>query len=390
MIDLAFNEEERMVLDMVRDFARAELDPIAKDLDAEARVPHEAIAKMRELGLLGLLIPEEYGGAGIRATLYARVIEELARSCAGVAITISVHNSVGAFPILLFATEEQKKHFLPRLATRDIGAFCLSEAGSGSDAASLSLRAERTSDGWVLNGTKMWVTNAGQAGIYLVFARSDPDPSKGHKGITAFLVERGSKGLSISREEDKMGLRASDLAELVFDAVAVPADHQLGEEGEGFRVAMSALDNGRIGVGAQALGIARAAFAEALSYAKTRRQFGRPLVDFEATRIRLSEMDTDIQAAALLVYRAAHRKDKGLPYGPEASMAKLFASEMATRVTHAAIQIHGGYGYVKDYPVERYYRDARVTEIYEGTSEMQRIVIARSVLGRAGGREQKA
>jgi alkylation response protein AidB-like acyl-CoA dehydrogenase len=383
MIDLSLNDEERMVLDMVRDFARAEIDPIAKSLDAEARVPVEAIAKMRDLGLLGLLIPEEYGGAGIRAVLYSRVIEELARSCAAVAITISVHNSVGAFPVLLFGTEEQKKHFLPRLASRDMGAFCLSEAGSGSDAASLSLRADKTADGWLLNGTKMWVTNAGQAGIYLVFARSDPDSSKGHRGITAFLVERGSEGLSISREEDKMGLRASDLAELVFDQVRVPLSHQLGGEGEGFHVAMSALDNGRIGVGAQALGIARAAFSEALSYAKTRRQFGRPLADFEATRIRLSEMDTDIQAAALLVYRAAHRKDCGLPYGPQASMAKLFASEMATRVSHAAVQIHGGYGYVKDYPVERYYRDSRVTEIYEGTSEMQRIVIARAVLGKS-------
>jgi alkylation response protein AidB-like acyl-CoA dehydrogenase len=382
MTHLGFSDEERMILEMVRDFTRTEIDPIAKDLDVERRVPVEAIAKMQELGLFGLLTPEEYGGSGIRAVLYARVIEELARACAGVAIIVSVHNSVGSFPILLFGTEEQKKEFLPRLASREIGAFCLSEAGSGSDAASLSLRAERTAEGWTLSGTKLWVTNAVQAGIFLVFARSDHDPSKGHRGITAFLVEAGSKGLSVSREEDKMGLRASATAELVFDQVHVPPSHQLGAEGEGFRVAMSALDNGRIGVAAQALGIARAAFAEALNYAKTRRQFGRPLADFEATRIRLAEMDTEIQAAALLVDRAAHRKDLGLAYGPEASMAKLFASEMATRVTHAAIQIHGGYGYVKDYPVERYYRDARVTEIYEGTSEMQRIVIARSVLGK--------
>jgi butyryl-CoA dehydrogenase len=226
----------------------------------------------------------------------------------------------------------------------------------------------------------MWVTNATQAGLFLIFARSRPDPSGGHRGITAFLVEAGSPGLSISKEEDKMGLRASDTTEIVLESVRVGDGNRLGQEGEGFRVAMSALDNGRIGVGAQALGIARAAFSEALSYARSRKQFGRPLVDFEAIRLRLAEMDTEIQAANLLVYHAAFRKDRGLPYGPHASMAKLYASEMATRVTHAAIQIHGGYGYVKEYPVERYYRDARVTEIYEGTSEMQRIVIARSML----------
>jgi butyryl-CoA dehydrogenase len=382
MIDLTVRDEERMVLETVRDFAEAEIAPIAHDLDVHPRVPKEQIAKMRDLGLFGLLIPEEYGGSDISSVLYMKVIEELARVCAAVAITISVHNSVGAFPIRSYGTDEQKRRFLPRLANEAIGAFCLSEAGSGSDAASLQLRADRAGKAWILNGTKMWVTNATQAGIFLVFARSDPDPSSGHHGITAFLVEAGSDGLSISKEEDKMGLRASDTTEVVFDGVRVPDANRLGQVGEGFRVAMSALDNGRIGVGAQALGIARAAFREALAYARTRKQFGRTLADFEAIRLRLAEMDTDIQAANLLVYRAAYRKDQGLPYGPQASMAKLYASEMATRVTHAAIQIHGGYGYVKEYPVERYYRDARVTEIYEGTSEMQRIVIARTVLAR--------
>jgi alkylation response protein AidB-like acyl-CoA dehydrogenase len=382
MIPLALTEDERMILDMVRDFAAGELAGIARELDRDARVPIEAIDKMRELGFLGLQIPEEYGGAGVRGILYTRVIEELARVCAGVAIIVAVHNSVGAFPVLSFGNDEQKGRFLPRLAAGEIGAFCLSEAGSGSDAASLRLKAAREGDEWVLDGTKLWVTNASQAGIFLVLARSNPDLSLAHKGITAFLVERGSAGLSISKHEDKMGLRASDTAELVFEEVRVPIANQLGAEGEGFRVAMSALDNGRIGVGAQALGIARAAFDEALEYAKTRRQFGHPLTSFEGIRLKLAEMDTDIQAAALLVYRAATMKDLGMPYGPQASMAKLAASEMSTRVTHAAIQIHGGYGYTKDYPVERYYRDARVTEIYEGTSEMQRIVIARSVLGR--------
>jgi len=382
MIPLPLTEDERMIIDMVSDFSASELAPIAHEIDIEKRVPIEAIAKMRELGMFGLLIPEEYGGSGVRAILSARVIEELSRACAAVAITVAVHNSVGAFPILKFGTEEQKVRFLPRLAAGAIGAFCLSEAGAGSDAASLQARATRDGDVWVLNGTKMWVTNATQAAIYLVFARSDPDPAAGHRGITAFLVERGTPGLSISKLEDKMGLRASDTAELVFDGVRVPDVNRLGAEGEGFRVAMSALDNGRIGIGAQALGIARAAFSEALKYARERRQFDRPLASFEAIRLKLAEMDTDIQAAALLVYRAAMMKDAGLPYGPQSAMAKLWASEAATRVTHAAIQIHGGYGYTKDYAVERYYRDARVTEIYEGTSEMQRIVIGRSVLGR--------
>jgi butyryl-CoA dehydrogenase len=380
MIDLTLGDEERMIVETVRDFAEREIGPIAHDLDVHPRVPHELIAKVRDLGLFGLLIPEEYGGSDVSSVLYMRVIEELARVCAAVAITISVHNSVGAFPIRSYGTAEQKHRFLPRLANEVIGAFCLSEAGSGSDAASLKLRADRSGDAWILNGTKMWVTNATQAGVFLVFARSDPDGASGHHGITAFLVEAGSPGLSVSKEEDKMGLRASDTTEVVFDGVPVPDANRLGREGEGFRVAMSALDNGRIGVGAQALGIARAAFGEALAYARTRKQFGRALSEFESIRLRLAEMDTDIQAANLLVYRAAYRKDQGLPYGPQASMAKLFASEMATRVTHAAIQIHGGYGYVKEYPVERYYRDARVTEIYEGTSEMQRIVIARTAL----------
>ncbi|MBD3163257.1 MAG: acyl-CoA dehydrogenase [Candidatus Eisenbacteria bacterium] len=375
-------DEERMIVEMVRDFAANELEGIAREIDAEKRVPLDAIEKMRELGLFGLLIPEEFGGSEVRTIVSTRVIEELSKVCAAVAITVSVHNSVGAFPILLFGSDEQKKRFLPRLASEMTGAFCLSEADAGSDAASLKLRARRDGDAWVLDGTKMWVTNATQAGIFLVFARSDPDPSAGHRGITAFLVEKDAPGLSVSKLEDKMGLRASDTAELAFESVRVSDSHRLGAEGDGFKVAMSALDNGRIGVGAQALGIARAAFDEALRYAKERQQFGQPISRFEGIRLMLAQMDTEIQTAALLVYRAAAMKDAGLPYGPQASMAKLYASEAATRVTHAAVQIHGGYGYVKEYAVERYYRDARVTEIYEGTSQMQRIVIARSLLGK--------
>lgn len=382
MIPLALNEEERMVIDMVRDFMRTEVAPIAQELDKEGKVPLEAIDQMRELGLFGLLIPEEYDGSDVRAIVVARVIEEISKVCAAVAITVSVHNSVGAFPVRQFGTDEQKKRFLPRLAAGDIGAFCLSEADSGSDAASLKLKAKRDGDEWVLDGTKLWVTNATQAGIYLVFARSNPDMSLAHKGITAFLVERDTPGVAVSKLEDKMGIRGSDTAELTFDSARVSAANQLGGEGEGFKVAMSALDNGRIGVGAQGLGIARAAFDEAMTYAKDRKQFGRALADFEGIRLKLAKMDADIQAAAMLVYRAAAMKDAGLVYGPQASMAKLFATEAATRVAHGAIQIHGGFGYVKEYPVERYYRDARVTEIYEGTSEMQRIVIARSILGR--------
>ncbi len=383
-MDLTFAQDEQMILDMVRDFVEAEIRPVARELDEEGRVPIGIIRKMQDLGLFGLMIDEEYGGVGAATTCYAQVIEEISRVCAAVAITLSVHNSVSAFPIQRFGTEQQKRSYLPLLASKWIGAFALTEAEAGSDAARLRLKADRTDGSYVLNGTKAFVTNGSIADLYLVMGRTADDPAAPHRGITAFLIERTTPGIAPGKLEHKMGIRASDTTELVFQGCALPEAQRLGAEGEGFKIAMMSLDNGRIGVGAQAVGIAQGAFEEALSYAKTRRQFGRALIEFEGIEFMLADMQTQIEAARMLVRRAAWLKDQGVPHTKEAAMAKLFSSQMATRVTHAALQIHGGYGYIKEYPVERYYRDARITEIYEGTSEMQKLVIARSLLGRSG------
>ncbi len=380
-MNFSFNDEEKMVLEMVRSFMEAEVRPIAKALDEEKRVPIEQIRSLQEQGLFGLLIPEEYGGAGISAACYSAVIEEMSKVCAALAIVLSVHNSVGAYPIVLFGDEAQKKKYLPLLSTNWLGAFCLTETQSGSDAARLALKAEAKGDGYVLNGTKMFVTNGTIADLFLVLARTADTPDALHRGVTAFLVEKGTPGFRVSKTEDKMGLRASDTAEVVFEDCVIPATQRLGPEGQGFKVAMSALDNGRIGVASQALGIAEGAFAEAVSYAKTRRQFGQALTDFQAIQFMLAEMDTKIEAARALIRNAAFLKDSGKPYTKEASMAKLFASTIAREVCSNALQIHGGYGYIKEYAVERYYRDQRITEIYEGTSEMQKLVIARQILG---------
>ena len=381
LMDLTFQDEEKMIIELAREFAEKELRPIAREIDAEKRVPIEVLRKMQEVGLLGLMIPEEYEGAGVHTTCYVQVIEELARVCAAVAIVLSVHNSVGAYPILRFGNEEQKSRYLPRLATDWIGAFALSEAASGSDASALELRAKREGDGYVLNGSKLWVTNGSIANLYLVMAKTSDVPEKPHRGISAFLVERDTPGVAVGKLEDKMGLRASDTAEVHFENCRVPASALVGEEGIGFRVAMQALDNGRIGVGSQAVGIAQGALEEAVAYAKERVAFGKPVAEHQAIQFMLADMDTEISAARNLVRHAAWRKDMGLSHGKEAAMAKLFASEMSHRVVHHAVQIHGGSGYIKEYPVERYYRDQRITEIYEGTSEMQRIVISRAVLG---------
>lgn len=384
-MNLTWTDEEQMILTTVRDFMEKEVRPIARELDAEKRVPIEQIRALQAQGLFGLMIPEEYGGAGMSTSLYAAVIEEMSKVCAALAIVLSVHNSVGAYPILLFGTDAQKKKYLTRLASDWIGAFCLTETGSGSDAARLRTTAklETGSDGdvYVLDGAKMFVTSGTFANVFLVLARTAETPEAPHKGVTAFLVESGTPGLRVSKTEDKMGLRASDTAEIVLEGCRVPADQRLGAEGEGFKVAMSALDNGRIGVAAQALGIAEGACDEAVKYAKTRQQFGQPIAEFQAIQFHIADMSTQIEAARALIRRAAWMKDSNLPLTKEAAMAKLFASEMATKVCHTALQIHGGYGYIKEYPVERYYRDARITEIYEGTSEMQRLVIARQLLG---------
>jgi alkylation response protein AidB-like acyl-CoA dehydrogenase len=308
----------------------------------------------------------------------ALVIEEIARVSAALAIMISVHNSVGAVPVLKYGNDEQRRRFLPRLVSKDLSAFSISEPAAGSDAGHLHTTAVRKDGHYVINGSKNWVTNGDQAGIYLLFARTDP--SSGHKGISAFVVERGTPGLIIGRPEDKMGLRGSDTVALSLQDLKVPIEHRLGAEGEGFRIAMEALDAGRIGVAAQALGVATAAFGEAVKYAQQRSAFGQTLSKIQTIQFKLAEMERRIQCSRLLIQRAAWLKDSRRPFSREAAMAKLYSSEAATWVTHQAIQIHGGYGYVKEYAVERYYRDARVMEIYEGTSEIQRLVIARSLM----------
>lgn len=379
-MDLEFRDEEKMIIELAREFAEKELRPIAREIDAEKRVPIEILRKLQEVGLLGLMIPEEYGGAGVRTTCYVQVIEELARVCAAVAIVLSVHNSVGAYPILRFGSEEQRGRYLPLLAADWIGAFCLSEAASGSDAAALETRARKVAGGYVLDGAKLWVTNGSIANLYLVLAKTADLPDRPHRGISAFLVERETPGLTVGKLEDKMGLRASDTAEIHFADCRIPESALVGEEGIGFRIAMQALDNGRIGVGSQAVGIAQGALEESIAYAKERVAFGRKIAEHQAVQFMLADMATEISAARNLVRRAAWRKDAGLSHGKEAAMAKLFASEMAHRVVHRAVQIHGGAGYIKEYAVERYYRDQRITEIYEGTSEMQRIVIGRAIL----------
>jgi alkylation response protein AidB-like acyl-CoA dehydrogenase len=372
------SEDQRLIRDTVRELCRTEFAPHAERWDREAIVPHEALLVLAEHGFLGMAIPEEWGGVGYDTRTVALVIEEIARVSAALAIMISVHNSVGAVPVLRFGSEEQKRRFLPRLVSRDLSAFSISEPGAGSDAGHLQATAVRQDGHYLLNGSKNWVTNGEQAGIYLVFARTDK--AAGNRGVSAFIVERGSPGLLVGRAEDKMGLRGSDTVSLSFHDLQVPVENRLGAEGDGFKIALSALDAGRIGVAAQSLGVMTAAFEEAVKYSQQRLAFGQPLSKIQAIQFKLAEMERRIQCARLLIQRAAWLKDSGQPFSRESAMAKLYASEAATWVTHQAIQVHGGYGYVKEYAVERYYRDARVMEIYEGTSEIQRLVIARSLL----------
>ncbi len=377
-MNLDLTEDQIQIRDAVRELCAAEFAPYAAKWDAEQGVPISAIEKLAEQGFLGMAIPEEWGGVGYDARTIVIVLEEIAKVSAALAIMIAVHNSVGALPVFRFGTEAQRKRFLPRLVSRELGAFSLSEPGAGSDAGALEATAVRDGDDWVLNGSKNWVTNGINAGVYLVFARTDR--KAGNKGLSAFIVERGAKGLVVGRPEDKMGLRGSETVSLTLEDLRVPADQMLGAEGDGFRIAMSMLDAGRIGVAAQALGVMSAAFDEAAKYAQQRQAFGAPIAKIQAVQFKLSEMERRVQCARLLLHKAAWLRDTGQPYTRAASMAKLYASEAATWVTHQAIQVHGGYGYVKEYAVERYYRDARVMEIYEGTSEIQRLVIARSLL----------
>jgi alkylation response protein AidB-like acyl-CoA dehydrogenase len=377
-VNFDLSEDQRLVRDTVRELCLREFAPHAGMWDHEGTVPRDAVARLAEQGFLGMAIPEEWGGVGYDARTIVIVLEEIARVSAALAIMIAVHNSVGALPVFSFGTAEQQRRFLPRLVSRELAAFSLSEPAAGSDAGAIEATARRDGDHYVLNGSKNWVTNGAQAGVYLIFAKTDK--AAGNRGISAFIVERETPGLVIGKPEDKMGLRGSDTVALTLENLRVPADQRLGAEGEGFKIAMSMLDAGRIGVAAQALGVMNAAYDEAVRYAQERVAFGQPLAKIQAVQFKLAEMERRSQCARLLIQRAAWLKDSAQPYSRAAAMAKLHASEAATWVTHQAIQIHGGYGYVKEYPVERYYRDVRVMEIYEGTSEIQRLVIARSLM----------
>ncbi|QOY37269.1 acyl-CoA dehydrogenase [Anaerobacillus isosaccharinicus] len=378
-MELRFTEEQEMMRKMVRDFAQEQIAPMVAEMEETDRFPKEIIKQMGDLGLLGIPISEEYGGSDMDFTSYIIAIHELSKVSATVGVILSVHTSVGTNPILYFGTEEQKQKYVPKLATGEyLGAFAITEPGAGSDAASIRTSAVKDGDHYVINGSKIFITNAGEADTYIVSAKTDP--SAGVKGISVFIVEKDTPGFSVGKKEHKMGLHGSNTCELIFEDVRVPVSNLLGEEGEGFKILMSNLDVGRIGIAAQSLGIAEAALESAIGYAKERQQFGKPIGMQQGLGFKLADMATKVEAAKLLVYRAAALRQKGLPCGQEASMAKLFASRAAMEVATEAIQVFGGYGYTKDYPVERYFRDAKICEIYEGTSEIQRIVISKHLL----------
>jgi butyryl-CoA dehydrogenase len=378
-VNLELTEEQQLLQKSVREFAEAEVKPLAKENDETGKFPRGLFQKAAELGLTGVAIPENEGGAGMDHISYSIVIEEISRACASTGVILSVQNSLYCDPIHRFGTDEQKEKFLiPFACGEKIGCYALTEPQAGSNAAALATKAVRKGDTYVINGTKAWITNGGAADAAIVYVNTQPE--KGEKGITALVVEKGTPGFSVGKEEKKLGINATACTELSFSDCEVSVGNRIGEEGEGYKVALSTLDGGRIGIGAQAAGIAQGAFEAALSYAKQRQAFGHPIADFQAIQFMLADMSTEIEAARLLVRRAAWKQDSGTRFSMEAAIAKLFASEMSTRVAHKAIQIHGGYGYSREYPVERAYRDARITEIYEGTSEIQRLVIAAWVL----------
>mgnify|MGYP000479120003 CR=1 FL=1 len=371
-------ESQRLVYQAVAEFASQRVRPHAARWDREGVFPHEIVPQLAELGLLGLTVPEEYGGSGMDHVSAALAVERIAWGDGALALTVASHNSLCTAHILLFGNPEQKRRYLPRLARgQALGAWCLTEPHAGSDAAALRTRAERHGDRYVLNGTKAFVTQGSVAGVYVVLARTG---GEGPGGISAFVVEQGAAGLRVGKKEDKLGLRASDTAEVVFEDVEVPEENRLGAEGEGYAQAMRVLEGGRIGIGAMAVGIGRAALEAAVEYAKDRVAFGQPIAQFQAVQWMLADSAVELDAAWLLVLRAAWLADQGLPFRKEASMAKLYASEAAHRAADRALQVHGGYGYIRDYPVERYYRDVRLCEIGEGTSEIQRLIVAKAVL----------
>lgn len=372
-------KEQEMMRDMVRKLADKEIAPRATEIDRTHCFPQENIKKMSELGLMGVPIPEEYGGAGCDFLSYVITIEEISRACASTGVILAVHTSVGTLPILYFGTEKQKQRYIPKLAAGEyLGAFALTESNAGSNPANLSTTAKLEDDYYIVNGNKLFITNGGEANVYVTFVTTDKN--KEHKGITCLLIDKDTPGFSVGKKEEKMGLNGSQTTELIFNNAKVPQENILGKEGDGFSVAMALLDGGRIGIGAQGLGIAQAAFDVASQYAKQRIQFGKPIADFQSIRFMLADMATRMDCARLLVYRAARLRDIGLPYSKESSMAKMYASDTAMEVTTNAVQILGGYGYCKDYPVERYMRDAKITQIYEGTNQIQRLVIAKHIL----------
>jgi len=378
-VHLELSEEQKLLHKTVREFAEAEVKPLARHLDESGEFPRETFRKAAELGLTAVAIPEDEGGAGFDHVSYAIVIEELSRVCASTGTILSVQNSLFCDPLHRFGTPEQKKKFLfPFARGEKIGCYALTEPHAGSNAAALRTVAVRKGDRYIVNGTKAWITNGGAADAVLAYVNTDP--SKGEKGITALVIERGTPGFKVGKEEKKLGINATACVELSFTDCEVPAENRVGNEGEGYKVALSTLDGGRIGIASQAVGIAQGAFEAALRYAQERQAFGGPIAQFQAIQFMLADMSTEIEAARLLARRAAWKQDTGARFSLEAAMAKLFASEMATRVTHKAIQVHGGNGYSREYPVERMYRDARITEIYEGTSEIQRLVISAWVL----------
>lgn len=379
-MNFSLTEDQKMIQQMARDFATNELEPKAAELDRTGEFPHDSIKKMAELGLLGMVVPEQYGGASFGFISLAIAVEEISRACASTGVITAVHNSLASWPIANWGTEEQKQKYLPRMAAGELlGAFGLTEANCGSDPAGMETKAVLSGDHYILNGSKRFITNGGAADVFIVFAKTDP--AAGSRGVTCFIVEKNFPGFSVGKHEDLLGLRATSNCELIFEDCRVPKENVLGEVNQGFKIAMGTLDVSRIDIGAQAVGIAQAALDKALAYSKERKQFGRPICEFEMIQEKLAQMHSRIVAARLLVYNAAYQKEAGKQrFSVESAMAKLFAAETAVYVTKEAVQIFGGYGYTKDYPVERYYRDAKCMEIYEGTSEIQKIVIARGLL----------
>ncbi|WP_164217603.1 acyl-CoA dehydrogenase [Virgibacillus sp. YIM 98842] len=376
-MNMTFTEEQNMMRKMVQDFAQKEIAPKVERMEREDRFPREIIQKMGELGLMGIPLPEKYDGTGMDFTSYITAIHELSKVSATIGVILSVHTSVGTNPILYFGNEKQKNKYLPKLASGEyLGAFALTEPGAGSDAANIKTKAVKEGDSYILNGSKVFITNGGEAETYITFART----GEGTKGISAFIVEKDTPGLVIGKKERKMGLHGSNTVSLNFDQCKVSAKQLLGEEGEGFKIAMANLNVGRIGIAAQALGIAEAAVEHATAYAKEREQFGKPIAANQGISFKLADMATETEASRLLVYHAASLVDQGIPCGKEASMAKMYASKTAVNTAIEAVQVFGGYGYTEDYPAERFFRDAKITEIYEGSNEIQHVVIAKNLL----------